>query len=241
MEGYNHYKLTNYAYSYAVYAGFALLIILSAVYSSILLLALSAFLLFASVFVLRYGHIFNSFLTNKMKILEVSSGYSLGKRGFSAVKKIGTSYYGISIASLKVTTGVNAGSRIITEAIEKIRIQFEFSVRLERIDLKKLLNGLETRRRIKEIELSKIGAKDYDKANRLKREIGIVESEIQSITCGNTPMSAMLLLKCASVCKSSEEAQMLPYKNLQELCTLFASSFNFDYIILKGEDLLELL
>ena len=103
------------------------------------------------------------------------------------------------------------------------------------------MNGLETRRRIKEIELSKAGAKDYDKANRLKREIGIVESEIQSITSGNTPMAAMMLLKCSLICKSSEDAQAMPYRNLQELCTLFASSFNFDYIILKGEDLLELL
>ncbi len=231
----------NSVYSYLIYGISALTFTLSVITLNAVLIAATAVLVLVSVIYMNSGHIVNSLLVRNLHIIEVSGSYKVSGNIYSAVKRENGAYKGVSIAVLKPNSKVESRSEIFEDLINKIRIPFEFSISLRKLDRKKVVDSFETKRRMKEIELSQVDPSDYKKVNLLKRQISTVENEIRIISEGSEPLEAMIKLKSFAQAESESEAARSSLKQLEQIANIVATAFKLDYTIVGGEDILDLL
>ncbi len=227
----------NRLYSYAFYALAAGVFVSSLVAQNGYLATLSAVLLFASAAYFSSGHIVNNMLLKRGVVVEVCNGYRLSEGLASAVKQIGSEYFAVSCVLLKNAPTERNGEQI-TSLVYNANFPFEFSIGLKSVDQGRLLDSLEERRRMKEIEIARSDPKKYDKVNGLRRELALMESEIRSIRGGRL-LATSTKLKTFAKSTSEFEASREAARNAEQIANSFASALGFEHEILKGERLLE--
>ena len=158
----------NRLYSYAFYSLALLVLIASGIANSGYAL-ISAILLLLSAVYLNSGHIINNMLVKRSRVIIIRNGYKLGRNLSSAVIHNGDSYTGISIAEFIVNKPVDKSS--FEPIINNIKDPFEFSISMREVDRIRLIESLETKKRVKEISLSRIEPKMYNKINQVKKEL----------------------------------------------------------------------
>ncbi|MGC8710009.1 MAG: hypothetical protein ACP5RF_00105 [Candidatus Micrarchaeia archaeon] len=232
-------ELGNKVYSYMIYVASAFAILFSLLFGSWMLSMLSSMLILASIVYMNAGNLLNNIILKKSHALVISNGYALSESMLSAFRKSGNEYLSISVAVLLVSNPTSSTHGDFESLLESIRVPFEFSIGLKEISKKNIIENLETRRRMKEIELSNIGKSDYKSASKLKREIALVENEIKSISSGNRPLSVFFKVKATSRSYSLSHAVGESERNAEHVASIFASTFNVNYSMLKGEELLD--
>jgi hypothetical protein len=228
----------NKLYAYLIYIASALAISFSLVFGSLPAAAFASILIFASVIYLNAGNLINTIILKKSRILVFSNGYELSENGMSAFKKVGKEYLSMSIAMLIVNNPVSNAHDAFESLLERIKDPFEFSIEVREISKKNIVENLETRRRMKEIELSNSDKSDYKSITKIKREIALIENEIKSLSSGNRPLSVFFKVKAISKSYSASSAASDSARNAEHIASLFASIFNVSYSMLKGEELI---
>jgi hypothetical protein len=226
----------NKLYSYAFYGLAAALFLVSALSHNIIMLLVAVLLLPASAIYMHSGYVINNFLLGRGRIIEIYNKYKVGENLSSAVKKVGNSYFSVSCAILKKVSEERNGE-LIGSLISNTDFPFEFSIGLTSINKEKILDGLETKRRFKEIEISRADPKKYDKANCLRRELEIIESDIKSVR-SQKPLALSLKLKTFASLPDESDAATETSQNIERLANSFSSSLGFEHEILKGERLI---
>ncbi|MGC8662484.1 MAG: hypothetical protein ACP5RT_01720 [Candidatus Micrarchaeia archaeon] len=203
-----------------------------------------SFMLFSALFILlsivyyHSGKIINNLILKNTRTLVLSKGYELSGIGVSVVRRNGLVYESISVAYLILYAPIANASTSLQSLLEKVRVPFEFSIELAELSKKKIIDDLETKMHMKEIELSNIKEADAKNFNRIKRELSIIENEIKTIKNGSKPFNVRFKIKCRYESQSMVEAINTSSKNLEYVSGLFSSILNTSYVILKGEDLL---
>jgi len=228
-------------YSYAIFAFAVLALISAALMGSPLLIVLAIVLSLLSVIYLHSGHIINNIILGRSGIVEVSGGYSLHESMASAVRKYGQYYKGISVAELKIDSAASYSSSQFAGIIEKSGVPFTFTIGIRNIDRKTFTEALETKRRMKELAISNTPSDSYDKLNRLKRELSMIEGELKRVNDGSKPIEAFAYVSSSAVEKSSSEAANASLRQLEEVVSLFKASLGVNCSISKGEELMRLL
>ncbi len=230
--------LANRLYAYLFYAGAVALMLLSLVSYNPVIVGLASALMLFSVVYLNSGHILNNLLIRRSAVVEIYNGYVVNGRLPAAVKKIGSGFVGVSVAVLQLgkESGIDAGG--LRSLLESMHEPFEFSISLEETDRERILEGLETKRRMKEIALTKTDRRRYDVINGINREIEFISSEISRMRSGKT-YSLLLRLKTRSRSKGMEEAALSSSRGMEHVAGAFSSAFGLRYKILSGEELLE--
>ncbi len=228
----------NRVYSYLFYAAGVLCLIVGAFFSNVYLILFTSLLLLLSAVYLNSGHILNNLFIRRSGIIEVYNGYRLNENLESAVKKLGERYVSRSVSLLRPGKDTAAGPDTIGRLIESIHEPFEYSILLEEADRKRILEGLETKRRMKEIALSRLDQKKQDSVNAVRREIDIVSTELENIRKGGKALEVVMKL-CASA-ESENEAQAARESSsgIRHVSDAFSASLGLDYRILRGEELL---
>lgn len=233
------HAITNKMFSYAFYALGAFVAILSVFsYSPTLVLIVSALLLLSAIY-LNSGHILNNFLIRRSKLIEVYNGYRLSTDLCSAVKRVGKHFRGVSVAVFDIYKLGNVAGTDFASTLESISIPFEFGIAVREVSKKKLLDSLETKRRVKEIAITKADSKAYDKVNELNRELGVIESDIETIKRNGKPVEVALRIRTTSDAGTDIEASRESRKNLEQVANAFSATLSLDYTMLKGELLLD--
>ena len=227
----------NRIYSYLFYALAAVLLLASAFSHNAYLLMAAILLLLASAVYMHSGHLLNNFLIGRGKVIEVYNWYKLSENLSSASKRVGNAYFSVSCAVLKRVSGDRNGEQICS-IVSNTDFPFEFSIGMRSVDKEKLLDDLETKRRLKEIEISRLDPKKYDKANCLRRELGVIEGDIRNIR-GQKPLAMAIRLKTFASSRDEADATAESSQNLERIASAFASSLGFEHETLKGERLLE--
>ncbi len=231
-------ELVQKLYSCAFYAAALAVAVLSMLSGAYFILIVSAFLLLLSAVYLRSGHIVNNLLIKRSRIIEIYNGYKLNSNLSSLTKRSGAYYAGVSMALLKFEGPVEASNDSVRSMLESIQERFEFSFSAIQVDKKKLLDALETRRRMKEIGLAKLDAQKYDRSNQIKREIMVIESEMESIRRSGKAFDAVVQLKALSMAESEASAAAQSLRSMERICDAFLTATKLSYEIIKGEELL---
>ncbi len=232
------HEIADRLFAYAFYA-LAVLAFLGAVFSlNADIVVVACVLLLLSGIFLNSGHIINNFLLRRGSVVEVYNGYRLSGDLGAAVKRLGNGYRAVSMAVLDIYRGAAVPNGGLDGVLESITQPFEFSVAMREMDKKALLDNLQTKRRMKEIAVSKLGAKSYDAANELNREIQVIESDINTIKSGGKPMELAIRIKAYADSIDDAEAARWSSRNLAQIANSFSTALSLDYETLKGEELL---
>ncbi len=230
--------MMNRLYSYLFYAVGVLCLVCAAFFSNLYLIALTSVLLLFSALYMNSGHIINNILIRRSNIIEIYNGYKLSNGLDSAVKKIGNEYFAVSVALLMIEKANGASHETIRSLVESIHEPFEFGILLKEADRKRLLEGIEVKRRMKEISLSRIDPKQQDKINALRREIDILGVEIENITKSGKALDVIVKLSSFAKSEVEAEASRESAASIRHIADAFSASLGMDYEILRGEELL---
>jgi hypothetical protein len=229
--------LDNKFYYYLFYALSATIAILSIISYNEYLIILSSLLLLTAAILLHSGHIVNNALIKRSKIIEINNGYRLNQNLTSASKRIGKTYVSIAIAIIRPRSGFNYKSEAMKELLESVKEPFELSISLSEVDKKRIIDSLETKRRVKEIAMSRLKSNSYDKINNLKRHIELIDNEMANISAGGKSFDVSIRLTAISKSDSAYESELSASKNIEMLANKFSASMGVDYEIVKGEEL----
>ncbi len=231
-------ELTKKIYFYIIYVTCILILILSILSGYLFIVLLSSIFLLLSIIYLHTGHIINNLLLKHSRIIEVSNNYILSSNISCVFKREGRHIKSVSIAIIKPEASPNLSSDSFRSLIESIHEPFEYSISMSEIDKKKVIEPLETKRRMKEIMLTKIKTDRYDKINNIKREIELLGSEIESIKSSGKAYDVSLFLKTTYISDNEVDATSQSYKNLERIADAFSAALKINYEIIKGEELL---
>lgn len=229
----------NRIYSYCIYGTCLAIFIFSLISFNVMAIVFVAGMLLLSVVYMNSGHLINSLIIKGTHIVEVGGGYKLASNMQSLVRKVENGYIGVSIAVLKPTSTIETGSVAFENLLNKVKIPFEFCISLRKVDQKKILDSLETKRRMKELELSQAGS-DYKNINMIKRQISTLESEIELISHGDEPIEARIRLRCIAHAETESEASRISLRQVEHVAGIVAASFKLEYTVANGEDLFDL-
>lgn len=234
-------SLNNTIHYYLFYLLSSAIIILSIISYNFYLVILSSLLLIIAAILFHSGHIVNNFLVKKSKIIEIKNGYKLSQSLISASKRNGKSYKSVAMAVLRPRNEFNYKSESMKELLESIKEPFELAISLREIDKKRLVDSLETKRRTKEISLSRLKPNSYDRINNLKRQIELIDSEISNICGGGKSFDVSINIKAISISDNVYESELNAGRNIETIANKFTASMGVDYEIVKGEELLNLI
>jgi hypothetical protein len=231
--------LNNKRYACMVYVLGVCSVLCSAIFANGYVAAVSAFLVLLSVAYFNSGHVINNFLIKRSAIIEMYDGFKVSRNLDSLVKKTNEGYIAIATALVRIDSKKTVENGKIKELIEGIRVPFEFSIALKEVDGKKLLESMETRRRMREIVLSRVSRKKEDKINSLRREIDVINDEISNIKKGGKALDMTVKISSFSSSVSELEAVREVSSNIKQVGDSFSVTFGVGYDILKGEELIE--
>lgn len=229
-------ELADKSYSYAFYAASLLVFLASIAFRNAYLVALATMLLAAAALYFRSGHIINNFLMKKGRVVEVYNNYRIGENLASAVKRVGNTYFGVACAALRSGSEEQKGE-VLESIVYNTSFPFEFSLGLRGVDRERMLDSLEERRRLKEIEITRSDSRKLEKLNALRRELNIIENEIRSVR-EQKMLALSMRLKTFSSSSDEFEAGREAYRNIEQLASSFSSSLGMECEILNGERLL---
>jgi hypothetical protein len=225
-------------YSYVFYV-FAIIIFFTCLLlNHTWLVLISSVLLLLAALYFNSGHIINNILIRKSKIIEVAGAFKLSTETKSVFRKLGSKYASYSVAILSYDRGYNFSQEAFASFIMSIDEPFEFSIALEQLDTRKLMENIETKIRMKELSLKKIGPAKYDQISRIKRDIEILNNELGRLRDNNKNFNLIMRLKSYAESYSGLEAARASIRNLEKLCVSFSSSLGVGYRIVEGEELL---
>ncbi len=231
-------ELVNRLYSFLFYGCAVLLGLLSLVTGNYIVIPFSCICLLFSGICMNSGHLINNLLIKHSKIIEKNNGYSLNPNLCSMTLKEGSTYRGISIARLSFEGTAKSDQSSLKALIESIQEPFTFSITMARADKKRMLDILDNKRRMKEIEVTKVRPDKQDKINGLRREAMALETEMESIRSSGKAFEISLILKAMGSAPTATEAARISAKSLERICDAFAATTKLNYEILKGEVLL---
>ncbi|MGC8671651.1 MAG: hypothetical protein ACP5TJ_02045 [Candidatus Micrarchaeia archaeon] len=223
--------------AYAFYA-LALLVFAATIFSRnyALLLLVSFFLLLSSLY---FGA--SKFLNAQLlallsgKLSKTVSGPTLSVDAKAVIKRKENAYVAIAAAELRAEKQIDQST--IASILNRLSFDFDYVVSIRQLDSKKFTEGLELRKRLKEIEIEKCNRKNYNRLNELRQQLDMIESEIAKIS-GSKPLSAKILLKTFAENASPYIAAKEACTNMETIASSFSSEAGFSYTVLKGEDLL---
>ncbi|MDE1804888.1 MAG: hypothetical protein KGH59_03860 [Candidatus Micrarchaeota archaeon] len=223
---------------YAIYAMFGITILIAILAASAAAIALSIILLLCSVIYSHSSHVINPIIARRSGIVLAAGGYSLGSNLKAATKPMGGGYKAVCVAVLSTGSRITNEGKKFEEIISKCGFPFEFTVQIKNIEMRRVTEALETRRRMKEIELSRTRPSKSESISRIKRELSAIEGDIEALTSGRLPVEAIVRVRTTATAATEAEAARGCMAQAKQLCELFSVTYSLGYRMLIGEELL---
>lgn len=223
---------------YMVYALSAVVLTASFLLRSGLLLLISALMLITAVLLLHLGEALKGILIKRCVVEVVSGNYKISQNLHSISKSEGDLFKSVSIALLTPRPGAVMNGKPLRELLDSISERFEFSIELAQADKSKILEGLRTKMRMKEISLSRTDARAPDKSAVIKRQIDLINGDIAALSSSGNSFRFVILVKSIAASASRLDAEAISARSIDVLAGKFSAALGVDYEILQGERLL---
>ncbi len=224
-------------------ASYAILLIISILSGSVLVLFISAILLFLTLIFYKGWYILEPLLFRKVNVIQTVGNYQLSGERRSAIIKSN----GYVSATTAVLIDVSKIDELDREALENIihnlKMPFKIIMQIEQLNTSKIVNDLKTKQYMKESELYKIAKLNpkSPKVAALNREISQITNDILEITSGKMPLKLSYYALTSAIAENAYRAQDLAIMRIKELANSIDSVLNTKSNILEGDDLLSVL
>ncbi len=231
-------EIFNRIYSYAFYSIALGSFVLSLFSYSIVLVFISIIMLIFSAITYHSGHILNNILIKRSNIIEIYNGFTVCNDGFSLYKKVGNKYLGISIATFKPKDDGRISDEVYRSLISNVHEPFCLSVCINEINKKRLTEPLEVKRQMKEIEYRRTSSKVSDKRNEIKRELELIDEELENLNSSKKSLEIVISLKTFVYSSNWRNSARESLYNLKNISSILSTEARLDCEILRGEELL---
>lgn len=207
------------------------------IYGSGLIAFSMVLLLIASIY-FNSGHLLNNLLIRRSVVVEIINGYSLGPDLKSIVKKSGNEYNGVAAAVVKQRADSIFNEAAFSRVVENFSDSFEFSIKLREVDKKHITEELETKKKMKEIAISRTTVSKDSKLSEQRKELELINNELQNILGSKKALEVDMRIRTFSHSNDDIDAGIKAYKGLEKLISIVSSTTNLECEILSGERLL---
>lgn len=190
----------------------------------------------------RLHYIIDSLIFKHSNLVQIVNNFELSNDRTAALRKLDGNFSATAAALLENSSRNGIDREKIENIISNLHFPFKFILQIEYINIKKLLDKIETKRNIKEIELAKIkNSKGNDpKINALKREIEQMERDISQLSTGS-PLKISQYLMTSALSENKFSAQERAKGQIRELGSHFSAITGSKLQVLEGNELLDLL
>lgn len=189
----------------------------------------------------RLWDVFEALIINRTGVVQLIGTYELEGERLCAIKEIGKEFQAISAATLRDFPKKELTKENIERIIAGSNSPFRLVVGVERLNTSKIIDGLKTRRRMKEIELTKAKqSKGKDNSKVIEREISVIEDEITAISTGSVPLKTEIYLLSAARAESKFLAQEHSIAQIRELSGEFSAVLGASFEVISGSELVRL-
>jgi hypothetical protein len=193
-------------------------------------------------FLYKLWDVFEAVIIKRSGVVQVVGDYELEADRVSAVKKRGQQFSALCAATLRDFPTKEISRENIERIISSSNSPFRFVVQVEKLNTGKITHDLKTKRRMKELELSKVNAKKgSDSGKVVEREIELLESEIKSISSGAVPLKTQIYIMSFASSESKFSAQERALSQIKEISGEFSAVLGAGFEVLAGPELISLI
>lgn len=189
----------------------------------------------------RIWQLIEAVVFRRTNIVERIGVYELSGDRFSAIRRINGKVISTTAAMIDGNEGPGVDRKSIEGIISRLNFPFKFTVQVSTLNTAKLLGSLQTRRAMREIELSKISqstrGRERIRANAARRELELIEQDIKSMTTGSAPLRMSLLISTSAVSESKFYAEERSKSQIRELAGEFGAITSSRVRVLRGAEL----
>lgn len=228
---------------YALTCVLALLSVASILTLNVSLIALTLAIAILLIAFYKLHYILESLIFKKTNLIQVLDGYELSGDRSAAIRRIEGNFSATAAALLLSGSEEAVDRNKVESIISNSHHAFKFVMQVERLDINKLLDRLQTKRGMREIELGRLdGSKgNAAKASFIKRQIEQIDHEIERISTGGAPLKVSQYIMTSALSENKFNAQERAKSQLRELAGEFGALMGAKSEQLIGNDLLEVL
>ncbi|MDE1871526.1 MAG: hypothetical protein KGI06_04800 [Candidatus Micrarchaeota archaeon] len=198
-----------------------------------------------SIVFYKMYYIIEASIIKRTGIVQLIDGNELSGDRTTTVRRVKGNFIATAVAILKNNSKEPITRDKIENILENSHFTFRFIMQIEHIDVNKLLDRLQTKRSMLEIELDKLNdhvtKNNSLKINVLKRRIDQINHELDSISSGGTPLKISQYIMTSAMAANKSSAQEQAKSQLRELVSEFGALLGTSSNIMSGNELLELL
>ncbi len=229
---------------YALLAISALIAAASLLTLNVFVVAIAAFAIMVTVIVYKLWYVIDSLIFKHTNIVEVFNGYELSRDRNSAIRRVDDKISSTTAAILSVGKESEVEKQQIENIVAHINYPFKFIMQVERLNVNKITDRLQTGRSMKEIELSRLqgSSKKQDlKVGQIKRELELIQHDIDAINTGEAPVRLIYYILTSAMSETFYDAEERAKSQIRELASQFDALLSSKSKILTGNELLSLL
>lgn len=218
-----------------------ILVLIAALAFNPTLIALALIFLLLSFFIIRFWDYINALIINHSNFIELFGGYELDLASSIAVSSSNGIYNAVSLGYFKFDGSDEFDRDKIESIIRSNPVPFRFVINIEKVNQKKILGDLRTKKHIKEIELANLSReKDFAKSSIIRRKIDVISQDIADISSGTSFKLVYYLIAYGSS-ENKFRAETMARENLEKISASFSSAFKCTMENLHGSDLVSFL
>jgi hypothetical protein len=208
------------------------------------LIALSAISLLALIIMHKLWYAVEAAMFKRTNLIQVLGNQQLSGDRAAATRAVKGGFVATAVALLRGDAKEELDRKKIENVIMHLDYPFKFVLNVEKINTDKLLDRLQTKRSMKEIELARLSRNGREanpaKAGSLKREIEQIEHDIMSMNSG-MPLRLARYIATSARSESRFVAEERAKSQVRELASEFGALLNSDPQVLGGNELLDAL
>ena len=209
------------------------------------LIAFTAALALLALLVHKMWSIIEARIFERTNLVQLFNGFELSGSRSAILARVANGYTATS--AVKVATLGQSGidRDRVENLISNTKVPFKLVMHVERVNTPRLLERLETKRGMKEIELSRIekpgSGKGLVLANRLRGEIALLEHEMDGIKGGGMPLRLAYYIMTSAASENRHKAEEEASLQMRELSAEFDAAFGTRSSLLSGEEMVKLM
>lgn len=211
----------------------------------LLLILVSLFLAALLIAFYKLYYILEAVLFRRTNLVQVIDNSELSGDRLTAIRHTRGKFSATAVALINNGLSEAMDRSKLESIIANTHFPFRFVMQVEKVDINKLLDKLQTKRSMLEIELGKLNTHNAKsnvlKINSLRRQIDQLDHDIEKISSGGAPLRVLQYIMTSSVSENKFNAQEHARSQLRELSSQFGAIAGAHSTVLEGNDLLDLL
>ncbi len=204
----------------------------------------SSFFSIAGITMFYFWPFIEAALIKKTNFIQVLGNFELSSGRKSASIKRNGRYHASAACTLEKLEDEIERDKI-EDIISHSDFPFKFSICVKNLNTKSILESIETKKYVKEIELSRLPStakgKDSLRSIGLRNSINALSEDIDNIKKGKKPVYLAYYLVAIGSSENKFFAEELAINRLKTIANEFSFAFKAKFNILEGNQLIELL